>query len=158
MDKSLDAWNIVRPLVFFSFHNLTTFYSQNMGQNCIGIERLIVHSDQYDDLHDKLEALVKKLRTGSVLAPSPEGYVSTIDCGSMISGDRFRSLEKVLNDATESGANVEGGVQYNHAYLENGCYFTPTLVGPVDPTMEIAQVECMFWPSCGVGTPLLTRQ
>lgn len=115
-----------------------------MGQNCIGIERLIVHSDQYDDLHDLLSERVRKLRVGSVLAASPEGYVSTIDCGAMISGSRFRALERVIRDAAEGGANVEGGSQYNHVYLENGSFFTPTLVGPVDVSMDIAQQECTW--------------
>ncbi|GLB35450.1 putative aldehyde dehydrogenase family protein [Lyophyllum shimeji] len=118
---------------------------QNMGQNCIGIERLIVHSSQYDELHDILSERITKLRVGSVLAPSPEGYVSTIDCGSMISRDRFPALEKIIRDAEEAGARVEGGVTYNHVYLENGAYFTPSLVGPVDSSMDIAQHE-LFAP------------
>ncbi|KAG5647167.1 hypothetical protein DXG03_001122 [Asterophora parasitica] len=118
---------------------------QNMGQNCIGIERLIVHRSQYDDLHAILSERIAKLRLGSVLAPSPEGYVSTIDCGSMISRERFQGLERIIRDAEEGGAIVEGGVQYNHIYLENGAYFTPTLVGAVHSTMDIAQQE-LFAP------------
>lgn len=117
-----------------------------MGQNCIGIERLIVHSDQYDELHAILSERIGKLRTGSVLARSAEGYVSTIDCGSMISGDRFGGLEKVILDATEGGANVLGGTAQRHVVLENGYYFLPTLVGPVDQTMDIAQQERTLVP------------
>lgn len=113
-----------------------------MGQNCIGIERLLVHASQYDDLHDILVERVKRLRPGSVLSQSPEGYVSTIDCGSMINGDRFRGLEKIIRDASEGGAHVDGGaVQYHHAYLENGYYFGPTVVGPVEAEMDIAKQE-----------------
>ncbi|KAF5386922.1 hypothetical protein D9615_001926 [Tricholomella constricta] len=118
---------------------------QNMGQNCIGIERLIVHSSQYDELHAILSKRIISLRTGSVLAPSPEGYVSTIDCGSMISRERFQGLERIIRDAEEAGANIVNGTAYNHVYLENGAYFTPTLVGPVDPSMDIAQQE-LFAP------------
>lgn len=114
-----------------------------MGQNCIGIERLIVHSSQYDELHEILADRIAKLRVGSVLSPSPEGYVSTIDCGSMISRERFAGLENIIRGAEEAGANVQGGVAYEHVYLENGAYFTPTLVGPVESTMEIAQLERM---------------
>jgi acyl-CoA reductase-like NAD-dependent aldehyde dehydrogenase len=113
-----------------------------MGQNCIGIERLLVHSSQYDDLHDILVERVRRLRPGSVLAQSVEGYVSTIDCGSMINGDRFRGLEKIIRDASEGGAMVDGGgAQYHHAYLENGYYFGPTVVGPVEAVMDIANEE-----------------
>ncbi|TRM62678.1 Aldehyde/histidinol dehydrogenase [Schizophyllum amplum] len=118
---------------------------QNMGQNCIGIERLIVHSSQYDELEAIFKETASKMRLGSVLAPTQEGYVATIDGGAMIDGDRFQALEALIQDAEEGGANVIGGRQYNHVYLENGYYFQPTVVGPVDNSMEIAQQE-LFAP------------
>lgn len=114
---------------------------QNMGQNCIGIERIIVHTSVYDDLWDIFEEKVSKFRVGSVLAPTAEGYISTVDGGAMINADRFRGLEKVIHDAEEGGAQVIGGRQYEHVYLENGYFFTPTVVGPVTRDMEIANVE-----------------
>ncbi|RXW21008.1 hypothetical protein EST38_g4856 [Candolleomyces aberdarensis] len=115
---------------------------QNMGQNCIGIERILVHASLYDDLFDYFEDKVTKMRVGSVLARSPEGYISTVDGGAMINPDRFRGLEKVIFDAEEAGAQIVGGAkQYNHVYLENGYYFAPTVVGNVDPEMEIAKQE-----------------
>jgi acyl-CoA reductase-like NAD-dependent aldehyde dehydrogenase len=132
-------WVVSSMLIF---HFLTVHASQNMGQNCIGIERLIVHEDLYDDLHALLLERVKKMRPGSVLAQSPEGYVATVEGGSMISAERFGSLEKLIKDAEDEGATVEGGAEYKHHYLENGFYFTPSIVGPVDPSMGIAQQEC----------------
>ncbi|TFK72146.1 ALDH-like protein [Pluteus cervinus] len=120
---------------------------QNMGQNCIGIERLIVHQDQYDELQEMLAKKIEKLRPGSVLAPTAEGYVNTIDCGAMISKDRFQALEQMLVDATEAGANLIGGTHYEprQSTLTNGFYFTPTLVGPVYEGMDIANEE-LFAP------------
>ncbi|KAK2460632.1 hypothetical protein APHAL10511_007102 [Amanita phalloides] len=120
---------------------------QNMGQNCIGIERLIVHTDLYDDLQSLLSERVKKMRPGSVIAQSPEGYVATVECGSMISGNRFDALERIIQDAVENGAEVTtGGGAYKHHYFENGYYFTPTIVGGnLDPKSEIAQDE-LFAP------------
>lgn len=116
--------------------------SQNAGQNCIGIERLIVHSSQYDDLRELLSERVSKLRLGSVLTPTQEGYVYTVDCGAMIDGDRFYSLERLITSAEENGAYVEGGKKFEHVYLNQGTYFSPTIVGPVSPEEEIAQTEC----------------
>lgn len=85
---------------------------------------------------------VSKLRFGSVLAPSDEGFVSTVDCGAMISNQRFRNLERIIMDAEQSGANVEvGGRQWRHAYLDRGSYFDGTVVGDATPEMEIAQTE-----------------
>lgn len=118
-----------------------------MGQNCIGIERLIVHSDLYDDLHSLLSERVRKMRPGSVLAQSPEGYVATVEGGAMISGDRFAALEEIIQAANEDGANIEGGKVYKHSYLDNGYYFQPTIVGPVHPEMDIAKQECEYLPN-----------
>ena len=143
MGESMDARNFVGC----SFHTsrssniLTLFPSQNSGQNCIGIERLLVHKSQYDELHEILEKRISILRSGSVLSLSAEGYVSTIDCGSMISRERFQSLQRVIQEAAEGGAKVIGGTECTHGYLENGAYFTPTLVGLAAPHMSIAREE-----------------
>jgi len=37
---------------------------------------------------------------------------------------------------------MHGGEQYRHAYLDNGSYFMPTVIGDVEPRMTIAQTEC----------------
>ncbi|XP_006458568.1 hypothetical protein AGABI2DRAFT_200309 [Agaricus bisporus var. bisporus H97] len=123
---------------------------QNMGQNCIGIERILVHDDQYDALYEMLSDRIKKLRTGSVLAPSAEGYIQTIDCGSMIDGRRFAGLQSVIEAAASAGCQVEGvgetaGQEYKHPHLTNGYYFTPTIVGSVTKDMDIAKME-LFAP------------
>ncbi|CAK5279454.1 unnamed protein product [Mycena citricolor] len=118
---------------------------QNSGQNCIGIERLIVHSSQYDDLHNLLEARAGKLRPGSVLSPSDAGFIPTVDSGAMISRERFRSLEMVIEEAREGGAHVLGGGEYHHPVNVHGFYFQATVVGPVTPDMRIANEE-LFAP------------
>ncbi|CAA7265354.1 unnamed protein product [Cyclocybe aegerita] len=118
---------------------------QNMGQNCIGIERIIVHSEQYDELFDIFEEVVSKMRVGSVMAPAQAGYLATVEGGSMISGDRFRGLERLIKDANEGGAIVVGGEEYKHVYHENGYYFRPTVVGLVNDSMDIAHQE-LFAP------------
>jgi len=64
----------------------------------------------------------------------------------MISANRFNELERILTDAVEEGASVTvGGTRWRHAYLEEGAYFGPTVVGDVEPNMEIAQTE-LFAP------------
>ncbi|EIN13899.1 Aldedh-domain-containing protein [Punctularia strigosozonata HHB-11173 SS5] len=118
---------------------------QNAGQNCIGIERLIVHSSQHDELYEMLVERVEKLRAGSVLARTQEGYISTVDTGSMINGDRFAELERMIADAENNGARVVGGKAYSHPYHRDGSYFAPTVIGDVDPNSEIAHTE-LFAP------------
>ena len=118
--------------------------SQNAGQNCIGIERLIVHSLQHDTLLALLAERVRKLRLGSVLH-SADGFISPVDCGAMISSDRFDDLERVIAEAVESGAQLEvGGSRWTHSYLEGGAYFSPTVIGNVHQGMDIAQRECEY--------------
>ena len=120
---------------------LIFFSSQNAGQNCIGIERLIVHSSQYVELLDMITERVKNLRLGSALHSS-NGFISPVDCGAMISADRFAELERVINEAVEDGAELTfGGSQWKHAYLEDGTYFSPTVIGGIHQGMEIAQKE-----------------
>ena len=121
-----------------------------MGQNCVGIERILVQEDQYDALYEMLSDRIRKIRTGSVLTQTPEGYINTVDNGSMIDGRRFRGIENVIADAADAGCQVEGvgesaGKEYVHPQLENGYYFTPTIVGSVMKDMEIANVECTFF-------------
>ncbi|KAH9484084.1 Putative aldehyde dehydrogenase-like protein C21C3 [Psilocybe cubensis] len=118
---------------------------QNMGQNCIGIERLIVHVDQYDELFEIFSQRVNKMRLGSVMSTVQAGYVNTVEGGAMINGDRFRGIEKLIKDANEGNAYVIGGSEYKHPLLEHGYYFEPTVVGPVDVTMDIANQE-LFAP------------
>jgi len=169
---------------------------QGSGQNCIGIERLLVHSSQHDELVDLLAERAGRLRLGSVLAPAigedtsaarrvaedPSvrargfraediddddvrsvrsirsaapapvdarpgawlgGFRPIVDCGSMISTDRFSELEQIVQDAVDDGAHLAtGGTRWTHAYLERGAYFAPTVIGGVLQSMEIAQQEC----------------
>lgn len=113
-----------------------------MGQNCIGIERLIVHVDQYDELFAIFSERVEKMRLGSVMTTSQGGFIVTSDGGAMINGDRFRGLEKLIKDAEEANAYVIGGAQFDNKDHLNGYYFQPTVVGPVDSSMDIANQEC----------------
>ncbi|KIK99723.1 hypothetical protein PAXRUDRAFT_8676 [Paxillus rubicundulus Ve08.2h10] len=119
---------------------------QNAGQNCVGLERLIVHSEQYDELYEILKERVKKLRVGSVLAPSREGYINTVDFGCMISNDRFDVLENLIFEAHEAGAQLEvGGKRYLHNTCDGNAYFAATVLGDVVPRARIAQTE-LFAP------------
>ena len=116
--------------------------SQNAGQNCIGIERVIVHSSQYDEVYQLLVERASGLRCGSALTADSVG--SGVDCSSMISSQRFEVLEQMIKDAGSHGAKIElGGDRLRHPYLESGAYFAPTVIGNVTPDMNVAKQECM---------------
>jgi acyl-CoA reductase-like NAD-dependent aldehyde dehydrogenase len=121
--------------------------SQNAGQNCIGIERILVHTSQYNELYRLFVERTNKLRTGAVMAQSPEGHIPVVDVGAMINSERFHKLRQIISHAAgaDEGASVEvGGEPYHHAYHEHGTYFKPTVVGDADPDSEIAHTECKY--------------
>lgn len=125
---------------------LTRAYSQNAGQNCIGIERLIVHSSQYDELREIITRRTSELRVGSALSNPNDGFVPTVDVGAVISLDKITDLTRIIAD---SGIEPDiGGERYPHPYLENGTYFQPTVIGEVDPMSELAQQECESHLAC----------
>ncbi|KAI8997377.1 Aldehyde/histidinol dehydrogenase [Pilobolus umbonatus] len=110
---------------------------QNCGQNCIGIERIIVASEIYDVVVAEMTTRVGKLRQGAILTDG-EG----VDCGAMTMGNQFEKLEGFVQQAVSRGARlIHGGKRYHHPKHENGQYFQPTLLVDVTPDMEIANNE-----------------
>ncbi|KAI0081058.1 meiotic sister-chromatid recombination aldehyde dehydrogenase [Panus rudis PR-1116 ss-1] len=119
---------------------------QNAGQNCIGIERIIVHESQYEEVYRMFVSRVKELRVGSALFRPADGIIPAVDCGAMISTERFRDIETILEGAVNHGAVIEhGGQRINHPLYTHGAFFTPTVVGNVSPELPIAQQE-LFAP------------
>ncbi|KAI9462933.1 Aldedh-domain-containing protein [Russula earlei] len=117
---------------------------QNAGQNCIGIERLLVHRDQYDEVYQLILSRAADLRLGAGLSADDVG--SGVDLGSMISRARFQALQDLIEAAASRGAQVDlGGRQSTHPYLANGAFFEATVIGDVSRDMEIAHQE-VFGP------------
>lgn len=83
----------------------------------------------------------EEIRLGSALLRPTDGVIPTVDCGSMVSDNRFAHLNRILESAEMHGATIEtGGKPFRHSFL-NGAYYEPTVVGNVDPLSEIAQTE-----------------
>lgn len=118
---------------------------QSAGQNCIGIERIIVCGDRlnYEKLVDTLKSRIEKLRIGSDIDQSEE-----IDVGAMIMGgvkfDELESWIKQIN-ADGDGKLLCGGKRYIHPNYPQGHFFQPTLISDLNPESSIAQNE-VFGP------------
>jgi acyl-CoA reductase-like NAD-dependent aldehyde dehydrogenase len=117
---------------------------QNAGQNCIGIERLLVHRDQHDEVFHLISDRARGLRIGGALSADDVG--TGVDVGSMISLERFQNLQDMVEAAERQGAHVAiGGRRRDHPYLTNGAFFEPTVIGDVQRDMDIVQKE-LFAP------------
>ncbi|KAI9283662.1 Aldehyde/histidinol dehydrogenase [Umbelopsis sp. AD052] len=110
---------------------------QNCGQNCIGIERILVAQEIYDGFVAEMEKRIKTLRLGSALEDG-----DGIDCGAMTMGTQSDRLEHLIQEAVSRGARLLlGGKRYQHPEHPTGQYFSPTLLVDVTPDMEIANHE-----------------
>jgi acyl-CoA reductase-like NAD-dependent aldehyde dehydrogenase len=68
-----------------------------------------------------------------------------VDVGSMISRERFQTLQDLVDDAASQGARVDlGGRARVHPYLTHGAFFEPTVIGEVRRDMDIAKHEREF--------------
>lgn len=118
---------------------------QSAGQNCIGIERVIITEKNYDQLVSILQKRVPSLRLGSDI-----DQLEDIDMGATISDARFETLTRQVQEAVNDGARLlHGGSRYHHPNYPQGHFFAPTLLVDVTTEMEIAQEE-VFGPIMSV--------
>ncbi|CCH60131.1 hypothetical protein TBLA_0C03270 [Henningerozyma blattae CBS 6284] len=116
---------------------------QSSGQNCIGIERVIVTSKYYKSL---IKIITTRLETHPLKQSSDIDSLSSVDVGAMISSNRFKHLESLIDDAVKDGAKLLfGGKQYQNKLYPDGNYFEPTVLIDVTPSMKIANEE-VFGP------------
>ncbi|KAL6935235.1 hypothetical protein ACO0R3_001209 [Hanseniaspora guilliermondii] len=133
----LDSWSDIDMISSIIMRG--TF--QSSGQNCIGIERVIIQPKNYDALIEILHQRIKTMKIGSDLFAS-----EAVDIGAMISDNRFDRLEYLVQDAVKNGARLlNGGKRYNHPDYPKGFYFEPTLLVDVNDKCLIAHEE-VFGP------------
>ena len=111
---------------------------QNCGQNCIGLERLVVNEKIYDGFVATMEAKVKALSQGPPLT-------GDFDCGAMTMGpDEIKRICGLVERSVAQGARLVTGGKRN-ADFPKGSFMEPTLLVDVTRDMEIAQNE-VFGP------------
>ncbi|KAI9010207.1 Aldehyde/histidinol dehydrogenase [Hyaloraphidium curvatum] len=117
---------------------------QNAGQNCIGIERVLVQRGVYDKFVAEIEGRISKLRQGA-----PLGFglgEDEVDVGAMVLPHSLDRIQELVDDAVKSGARLlVGGKRTVHLRWPKGQYYPPTLLVDVTPAMRIAQEE-VFGP------------
>lgn len=109
---------------------------QNCGQNCVGIERVLVYESLHDELVDVLKERVKNLRQGIPLETC--GSSADVDCGSMVMDAQCDLIQALIDDAVKKGAKVLVGGK--RASIK-GNFYEPTMVVGVTPEMRLFTEE-----------------
>jgi aldehyde dehydrogenase (NAD+) len=110
------------------------------GQGCALPTRLLVHTDVYEAVLDKLVAIASRYKVGDPLEPGVQvGPLINAAACERVAGmfDRVR--------AENSGRFLMGGGRCGGA-LASGNFIEPTIIADADPDSEIAQVE-IFGPA-----------
>ena len=109
----------------------------NSGQGCALATRMVVHAPVYDEVLQRLGAMVGALPWGD-----PADPVNVV--GPIIRRDQLERMEGLVNRAREAGARVlAGGGRGDRG--GRGFWYLPTVVADVDENAEIAQTE-VFGP------------
>jgi len=115
---------------------------QNAGQTCSAGSRLLVH----ESIHDELVRLVIQRFSQVTIGPGIEDR----DLGPLISRKQQRRVEEFISYNTKGEVLCGGGVPRDER-LNEGCYFSPTVIDGVDPASRIAQDE-IFGPVITVNS------
>ncbi len=103
------------------------------GQNCIGVQRLYVHKNIYQDFRDKFVEHTLKYKIGDKLNDET-------DMGPMINEDEAKRVENWIKEAQEKGAKVLAGGNRQQALVE------PTVLEDVPESVAI-HCEEVFGPT-----------
>lgn len=120
VDRDADLDDAVERIVFGAFYQ--------SGQSCIGVQRIIVHADIYDDLRKRLVA-----KTRGLVAGNPHDRETFI--GPMIDVREAQRLDNWIREAIEGGARLLCGGKREGAMLE------ATLLEDVDRASTLYREE-----------------
>jgi acyl-CoA reductase-like NAD-dependent aldehyde dehydrogenase len=103
VDRDADLADAVERIVFGAFYQ--------SGQSCIGVQRILIHEDVYDDLRGRLVEATRALRMGD-----PKDEQTFI--GPMISEKEATRLDGWIQDALAAGGTLLCGGKRDGAMLE----------------------------------------
>ncbi len=134
------------PLIVFDDANIEiavkgviTAKFRNMGQSCVGANRIYVHTAIYDTFAQKLCEAVSGLTVG-------DGLSLDVDQGPLINEQAIEKVELHIRDAMEKGAELMAGGTRHHA---GNSFFQPTVLTNMKAEMLLAKEET-FGPVAGL--------
>jgi acyl-CoA reductase-like NAD-dependent aldehyde dehydrogenase len=100
---------------------------QNAGQNCVGVERVLVYESLYKKFIEAIVPRVQAIRQGVPLKVC--GSDGEVDCGSLIMPSQMDIVQALVDDAVKKGATLHCGGKKNSNF--DGQFFEPTVLGYV---------------------------
>jgi lactaldehyde dehydrogenase/glycolaldehyde dehydrogenase len=117
---------------------ISTARHTNSGQVCTSAERVIVHSNIFDEFAERYTQQAARLRVGD-----PMGDV---DLGPLVNESQYVKASHAVDRAIEEGARVAiGGGRPRGEQFERGYWFEPTVLVDVRRDMEVMSEE-VFGP------------
>jgi acyl-CoA reductase-like NAD-dependent aldehyde dehydrogenase len=120
VDRDADLADATKRIVFGAFYQ--------SGQSCIGVQRILVHEDVYDDLRAQLVTATAALRMGD--PKDPDNFI-----GPMISAAEAERLERWIAAAIEAGGKLLVGGK------RQGALHEATLLEGVAPDQDLVCKE-----------------
>lgn len=120
VDRDADLKDAAERIIFGAFYQ--------SGQSCIGVQRILIHDEVYDELKALLVAM-----TEALVAGDPRDEKTFI--GPMIDEGEARRLEGWIDEARAAGAKVLCGGRRSGAMLE------ATLLEDVEPDLKVNAEE-----------------
>jgi acyl-CoA reductase-like NAD-dependent aldehyde dehydrogenase len=111
---------------------------QNVGQNCVGLERVVIQEGVYDKFMQLVLPLVEPLRIGDSIS-------EFVDCGSMSTPVQLKHVHQMVQEAVKEGAELLSGGFIMHEDECKGLFYAPTVLTNVTKDMRIANTE-VFGP------------
>jgi betaine-aldehyde dehydrogenase len=113
----------------------------NTGQDCCARSRFLVQASVYNAFVERFVANTKAITVGDPMQP-------TTQLGPLVTDEHRSRVEAHIEKARTQGAHFEcGGARPKG--LEEGCYFEPTVLTAVTPSMDIANEE-VFGPVAAI--------
>ena len=103
VDKDADLDHALERIIFGAFYQ--------SGQSCIGVQRIIIHADVYDQFRDMLVAKTKTLKSG-------DPKLRDTFIGPMISEKEAKRLDGWIQSAVAAGATLLCGGKRDGAMLQ----------------------------------------
>ncbi|MUV38824.1 Aldehyde dehydrogenase (NAD(+)) [Lentibacillus sp. JNUCC-1] len=98
------------------------------GQNCLGVQRIYVHEDMFEDYTKQFVEQTKKLKMGAKMSEDT-------DIGPMISEDAAKRIDSWVKEAKERGAKIHCGGE------RDGAYYAPTVLTNVPTGCKVVHEE-----------------